>query len=109
MLKICEYCSKQVLPKIIWEEHVATPHGRECTRPLRVLYNKSYQWSLSFTGIGDVKFTDIISCLLIQRFHVMSETLCIFSILLFLSSLIRVTYLICHSVSSLNTLVAVYC
>jgi len=20
----------QVLPKVIWEEHIATPHGREC-------------------------------------------------------------------------------
>jgi len=29
--------SKQVLPKVIWEERVATPHGREWTRPLRVL------------------------------------------------------------------------
>jgi len=28
---------KQVLPKVIWEECVATPHGRECTCPLRVL------------------------------------------------------------------------
>jgi len=27
----------QVLPKVIWEERVATPHSRECTRPLRVL------------------------------------------------------------------------
>ena len=25
---------KQVLPKVIWEERVATPHGRECTRLL---------------------------------------------------------------------------
>ena len=28
---------EQVLPKVIWEEHVATPHGREWTRPLRML------------------------------------------------------------------------
>ena len=28
---------EQVLSKVIWEECVATPHGRECTRPLRVL------------------------------------------------------------------------
>jgi len=27
----------QVLPKVIWEQHVATPHGRECTRALHVL------------------------------------------------------------------------
>ena len=25
------------LPKLIWEELVATPHGRECTRPLHAL------------------------------------------------------------------------
>jgi len=24
-------------PKVIWKECIATPHGRECTRPLRVL------------------------------------------------------------------------
>jgi len=28
---------KQVLPKVIWEERVATAHGEECTRLLRVL------------------------------------------------------------------------
>jgi len=28
---------KQVLPKVIWIEHVATPHGKQWTRPLRVL------------------------------------------------------------------------
>ena len=28
---------KQVLPKAIWEERVATPHDGEWTRPLRVL------------------------------------------------------------------------
>ena len=31
------YYSKQVLPKVIREERVATPHVRECTRLLRVL------------------------------------------------------------------------
>ena len=28
---------KQVLRKVIWKQRVSTPHGRECTRPLRVL------------------------------------------------------------------------
>ena len=28
---------KQVLPKVIWEERVATPQGRQCTCPLHVL------------------------------------------------------------------------
>jgi len=28
---------EQLLPKVIWEEHVATPHGRECTRLLCAL------------------------------------------------------------------------
>ena len=28
---------KQFLPKVIWEECIATPYGRECTRLLRVL------------------------------------------------------------------------
>jgi len=38
---ICR-CAKQVLPKVIWEERVATPHGREWTRPLRVLLAAQY-------------------------------------------------------------------
>jgi len=29
---------KQVLPKVIWEERVTTPHGRDWTRPLYVHY-----------------------------------------------------------------------
>ena len=28
---------EQVIPKVIWEEHVATPHGRECICLLRAL------------------------------------------------------------------------
>jgi len=28
---------QQVLPKIIWEQSIATPRGRECTPPLHVL------------------------------------------------------------------------
>jgi len=32
-----EFGLKQVLPKVIWEECVATPHFGECTLPLRVL------------------------------------------------------------------------
>jgi len=28
---------EQVLPKVIWEDHVATTHGRKCTHPLCVL------------------------------------------------------------------------
>jgi len=28
---------KQVLPKIVLEEHIATPHGRECSHLLCVL------------------------------------------------------------------------
>jgi len=28
---------KQVLPKVIWEECIATPHDKECTRLLHVL------------------------------------------------------------------------
>jgi len=29
--------STELLLKVIWEKHTATPHGRECTRPLCVL------------------------------------------------------------------------
>ena len=29
--------TEAILPKVNWEEHVTTPHSRECTRPLRVL------------------------------------------------------------------------
>ena len=43
-LVVCQLTSdvvhkEQVLPKVIWEweEHVDTPHGGECTRPLCVL------------------------------------------------------------------------
>ena len=31
------YTNKSPPPKVIWEERVATLHGRECTRPLPVL------------------------------------------------------------------------
>jgi len=34
--------AKQVLPKVIWEEHVATPHGRDWTRQLHVLLAAQY-------------------------------------------------------------------
>jgi len=49
LVKICtksrqnqKYYHQQVLPKVIWEERVATPHGREWTRLLRVLLAAQY-------------------------------------------------------------------
>jgi len=44
--------NKQVLPKVIWEECVATPHIGECTHPLHMLavactmHNKAL-WSIT--------------------------------------------------------------
>jgi len=34
--------NKQVIPKVIWEERVATSHGRKWTRPLHVLVAAQY-------------------------------------------------------------------
>jgi len=36
-------------PKVVWEECVATPHGRECTRPLRVLAADKSSYSAAGT------------------------------------------------------------
>jgi len=33
---------QQALPKVIWEESIATLHGREWTRPLHVLLAAQY-------------------------------------------------------------------
>jgi len=64
--------NKHVLFKVIWEDCVATPHSRECTRPLRVLL--AVQCPLQTSPLSRGYATSTSQChMLLIRYIVLSD------------------------------------